>query len=162
MKTSLVLASTAVAAALLFVVTKSAAIPADQYSTNVVSKETFTRISGLLSNYKKKNIDSGVTYAEGTAADTFAMYCHDLPLVMLTNGPGAMTMLVFVDYSRRSPGLENQVDEVLEAMRKEGDVSLSPGAKSITEVDQFVLKYRDGIDLGAECLGDPRTSSAST
>lgn len=136
---------------LLIISMMPATIPANQYSIPQVSREAFRQITNKLSEFAQENSKGGITYAENGASDTFAVYCHDVPLVILNNGPGATTMLVFVDYSQRAQGIRIPVDRAVEAMAELGEVSLKPSEKKVTRFDSFILKYRDGVDLNVRC-----------
>jgi hypothetical protein len=133
----------------VFLAMSSATIPAGQYSISPVSQERFKQLKAPLTAFAKSHGSAGVTFSD--ASDTFAIYCKKAPLIVLSNGPGATYMLVFLEHDRRAPGTGAAVREVLVNMRVSGRVSFRPGAQRVAPVEAFLLRYRDGIDLDARC-----------
>ena len=132
-----------------------ASIPADQYSIATISRKEFEQIKTPFVAFAQTNSEHGISYAGDIGSDTFSLYCKKVPLVILSNGPGAMYMLVFVDQSRRAPGLTDVVENTLEQMRELGSISKKIGSKQVKSIDAFVLKYRDGIDIQLKCNKRP-------
>lgn len=130
---------------------RPASIPADQFSIAPVSREAFEQIKTPYVTFAQANADRGVTYVGDVGSDTLSLYCKKVPLVIFSNGPGAMYMLVFVDQSARAPGIVGIIENTLEQMKKLDRISKKAGADQVAPIDAFVLKYRDGIDLQSRC-----------
>ena len=127
-------------------------IPTDSYSTQRLSKDQFVQIKKLLLDYAEKNSALGVE-VKGNAgeAGTLSISCRNVPMVFLFDFPQATSMMFSEGAFERSPGLEAAVKAALLKMKNGGNVEFTRGAGNINELDVFFLKYRDGIDMGAEC-----------
>lgn len=140
-----------IAAGILLVAMRPASIPADQFSIAPVSPEIFEQIKAPFITFARVNAGNGISYVGDVGSDTLSLYCKNVPLFVLSNGPGAMYILVFVDQSRRAPKTDAIIERALEQMRKFDQLSIKSGADQVTPLDIYVLKHRDGIDLQSRC-----------
>jgi hypothetical protein len=127
-------------------------IPADFYYVDNLEKEQYAELKNIFLRYKKENANPGISVSgDSGSAGSMAMYCRDLNLILLSDMPGATTLMVTQGAYERAAGLEEAVNEALKKMKENEKLNIDRSKERVSKLDAFVLKYRDSINMESDC-----------
>lgn len=127
-------------------------IPATLYVSDNMSGSEFVSVKRDFIN-STAGIRGIVARGDTQPGGVVAIYCRDVPLVLVANGPGGASMSVFFEAVERAPEVVDVVRRQVSRMEKLGDLRVNVASEDGDNINRFFLKYRDGIDLDAECKG---------
>jgi len=78
--------------------------------------------------------------------------CKGVPVLTLINGPVVLSMLTVVDAEQRAPDVVPFRKRLYPRLKKSGEPFVRNSAlHRPNAIEAFVLKYREGIDVAADC-----------
>lgn len=78
--------------------------------------------------------------------------CKGVPVLTLINGPVVLSVLTVVDADQRAPDVASFRKRLYPQLKKSGEPLLRDSALDRPNaIEAFVFKYREGIDLAADC-----------
>jgi hypothetical protein len=86
------------------------------------------------------------------ASPVFEFKCGNVPVLLLMNGPGVLSVMTFLVAESRSPGVVAFRDAMQSRLVPEGRPFDDGPPYAPGRLESFVLKHRDGIDLDARCV----------
>lgn len=131
--------------------TYPSSLPARTYVSKQLSADEYADIKDVLFSFAASNAAYGVSARGAPGPEGIVtLYCREVPLVIVFQGPEVTLMQVMHGAEQRTPSLGPVINHVLSKM------SLIPQPEwrdedSAGYVNRLLLKYRDGIDLDAMC-----------
>lgn len=78
--------------------------------------------------------------------------CKGVPVLTLINGPVVLSVLTVVDVDQRAPDVASFRERLYPELKKSGEPLVGDSALDRPNtVEAFVLKYREGMDVVADC-----------
>jgi len=118
-----------------------------------LSPESYAEVRSSAIAYARTISTKGIDINAGTdPASPFVFSCNGVPLLIVVNGPIALTVNVMADADERAPDLKGFREEMVSQFVPAGHpLENSAEFDQPAGLEAFVLKYRDGIDVSQSC-----------
>jgi hypothetical protein len=127
-------------------------IPARQDVYRPLSASEFRAIRSLAIEIERSGVGPGVELNAGDeASNSLEFSCKGVPLVVLINSEQALVVMEFAGFEARAPGLGDTVGVLSRSLVRMQAADTQEIPAEPTGFESFLLKYRDGLDLTADC-----------
>lgn len=114
----------------------------------------FSRIRDDAITFGRSVSPNGIEVISGDAGSQSIQFnCQGVPVLTLINGSTILSILTYAGADQRAPDIVFFRDHLYPKLMRSGS-SLGVDVKQPSGVGAFVLKYRDGIDVSADCSPD--------